>query len=110
MNMNIPSILLLDYNTSMVAGLLIYIFLNYVTALNDTKDLKYLKMHKCLYHVLHYETEIWNFPAFKGNILTIKVFLFLYTTTPLTSQLLLGALTDGERKNLKKIPFRYQYY
>lgn len=33
-------------------------FLNYVTALNDRKDLKYLKMHKCLYLVLHYETKI----------------------------------------------------
>lgn len=34
--MNIPSILLLDYNASMVAGLLKH-FLDYVTALNENK-------------------------------------------------------------------------
>lgn len=67
-----------------------------------TKGLKSLKMHKCLYHVLHYETEIWNFPIFKGSILIIQAFLFLYTTTSLTFQLFLGLLTDGKRKNLKE--------
>lgn len=66
MNMNIPSILHIYSSRSPHIH-----FLNYVTALIDTKDLKYPKMHKCLHHTLHYETEIWNFPVFKGNILII---------------------------------------